>query len=779
MSNNFTGRPQTILNGTDDNSGRINVDVLRNITGFNPLIFLITERGPEGTHDLESVGGITAYGADSLRANSPYATHQTELAKSVIAFAPVHVHRVRLPGARRSIFRVSAELATITVPLYLTDSMGNIKYELDEDGVAVPIIDGYTVGSRIILHYGTDMYPEHMRDFGKAEMISAFRAGSIEGNVDPSLPQRYLSYVESFAPPIINPSSVDINDPSTFAGLTTDEIMRLTNPAEAPIETADIKFHSTTLFPLFESELGYFGGIGNRFGFVIDDLISIMNGNVSTMWDVNNFIYQLRLVEKTLSGTTNIINTTTGDRTINVALSETAYSERFKTDYTWVGATATNYADIGLSHHYSGSVDLLTTMLIEGYVLSDGTQVEGELAHGDDGMLSRGAINILGGLNANNKAYKTLRLQDSLAFGGSGIGGKYPIMGSGGDDGLIFDREGRPDRLMNLKLYDEEVRRQLENFGDLEDQLLDIPRFPISALVDTGYSSETKDAMVVAFNKRPDIFSILTTFRVADYTEPEPPPKPTPRRSIFNVVRPPAAYIDENKDKVVEPKFLSYLIEKTEDPTVVNVTIVIDPAATEEDLLASPGVMKDIPLGFALSNRDYMAILNIETNAISIGRMVTIVDGLESPPQHEFNSANVQQDFRFKVGTQHAYITPVYISPTDPDFSGNYVAGRSQFKFDLDFDGADPSLPNEGELYLRTISHVNVTVTGMYAFPQDEEVIILTQANESLAAKRFDIRISGKDYKNISAQDIVTAVNREGLGTEAKLLKLGFDKELG
>lgn len=778
MSNNFTGRPQTILNGTDDNSGRINVDVLRNITGFNPLIFLITERGPEGTHDLESVGGITAYGSDSLRANSPFATHQTELAKSVIAFAPVHIHRVRLPGARRSIFRVSAELATITIPLYLTDSMGNIKYELDEDGVAVPVIDGYTVGSRIILHFGTSMYPESMRDFGKAEIISGFRAGSIEGNVDPSLPQRYLSYVESFKPPVEVRVGVDPNDPSTFAGLTTNEIMQMINPAEAPLETTDIKFHSTTLFPLFESELGYFGEIGNRFGFVIDDLISIMNGNVSTMWDINNFVYQLRLIEMTKSGTTQIINTKTGDRTINVALSETAYSERFKTDYTWVGATATNYADIGLSHHYSGAVDSLTSMLIDGYTLLDGTVVEGELAHGDDGMLSRGAINILGGLNANNKPYKTLRLQDSLAFGGSGIGGKYPILGSGGDDGLIYDREGRPDRLRNLKLYDEEVRRQLENFGDLDDQLLDIPRFPISALVDTGYSTETKEAMVMAFNKRPDIFSILTTFRVADYTEPEPPPKPTPRRSVFNVVRPPAAYIEDNKEAVVEPKFLSYLIEKTEDPTIVNVTIVIDPAATEKDLHNEAGELKDIPLGFALSNRDYLAILSLESNAISIGRMVTIVNGQEGSPDHDFNSANVQQDFRYKVGTQHAYITPVYLEPSVPDYSGNYVAGRSQFKFDLDFDGQDPSLPNEGELYLRTISHVNVTVTGMLAFPQDEEVILLTQANESLDAKRFDIRISGKDYKNISAQDIVTAVNREGLGTEAKLIKLGFEKEL-
>lgn len=773
MPNNFNGNPRPILYGTEDNSGRINTDVLQNITGFNPLIFLITERGPEGTHDLASVGGISVYGNDSLRANSPFATHQTELAKSVIAYAPVHIHRVRLPGARRAIFRLSAELATITLPIYLKDPLGNVQYALDDFGIAKPIVDGYTVGSRVILHFGTGIYPETQRDFGKAEIISNFRDGSIEGNVDDTVPERYLSFVKSFYAPQTAPA---VTNPTDFAGLTTEEIMNALEAPPAPLETADIKFHKTTLFPIFEAEMSYFGNIGNKFGFIIDDLISITNGNVSTMWDINNFLYQLRLIEVGNGGTTKIVNTTTGDRTINVSIAETAYSERFNTDYTWVAATASNYADIGLSHHYNGSVEALTKMLIEGYTLSDGTEVEGELAFADDGMLSRGAINILGGMDANNKPYSSLRLQDSIAFGGSNIGGNYPIMGSGGDDGLSYDDEGRPNRLKNLKLFDEEVRRQLENFGDLEDQLLDIPRFPITSLVDTGFSSETKDAMIMAFNKRPDIYSILTTFRVADYTEPEPPPKPTPRKSIFNVVRPPQAYVNDYIDSTVDPKFLSYLIEKTDDPTVVNVTIVIDHAATATDLFRQDDesetlVRKNIPLGFTLSNRDYLAILDIESNALELGTMYkkhSVTDN--EPVEYIFNSSHVQNDFRYAVGTQHAFVEPVYLDDNvTPNFSGMYVAGKTVFDFNLDFDGNDPV---DGELYLNTISRVNVTVSGTFKFIQDEEMIVLTTSGESIDNKRFDINISGKDYKNITAQDIVTAVNREGLGTEAKLMKV-------
>lgn len=772
MPTNFNGRPRTILNGTEDNSGRINVDVLQNITGFNPLIFLITERGPEGTHDLASVGGISVYGSDSLRANSPFATHQTELAKSVIAFAPAHIHRVRLPGARRAIFRLSVELATITLPLYLKDPLGNVQYALDETGIARPIIDGYTVGSRAILHYGTDMYPEDQRDFGKAEIISAFREGSIEGNVDDTVPERFLSFVKTFYQPTAAPVNPETTD---FSGLTTDEVMNLLNPTESGLETADIKFHKTTLFPLFEAEMSYFGNVGNKFGFVFDDLISLTNGNVSTMWDINNFLYQLRLIEVGNSGTTKIVNTTTDDRIINVTMAETAYSERFNTDYTWAAATTANYADIGLSHHYSGSVESLTKMLIEGYTLDDGTEVEGELAFGDDGMLSRGAINILGGVDANNKQYSSLRLQDSIAFGGSNIGGNYPVMGSGGDDGLIYDIEGRPNRLANLKLFDEEVRRQLENFGDLDDQLLDIPRFPITTLVDTGFSGETKDAMVVAFNKRPDIYSILSTFRVADYTEPEPPPKPTPRRSLFNVVRPPQSYITENKDSVIDPKFLSYLIEKSDDATSITVTIIIDKTATHEDLYRDIGTeeerRRDIPLGFTLTNRDYLAILDLDTDSLKIGTMRKKVDAADIEyHERDFWSADVQADFRYPVGTQHAFIEPVLLDDmTEPTFSGAYVAGKTRFEFDLDFDGGDPE---NGALYLRTPSTVSVLVTGNHGFVQDEEFIILTNAGEALDTKRFDINISGKDYKNINATDIVTAINREGLGVEAKLIRV-------
>lgn len=772
MSNNFTGRPQSILNGTDDNTGRINVDVLQNIAGFNPLIFLITERGPEGTHDLDSVGGISVYGSDSLRANSPFATHQTELAKSVMAFAPVHIHRVRLPGSRRSIFRVSAELATVTLPIYLRDPLGNVKYELDEIGSARPIIDGYTVGSRVILHYGTDVYPINQRDFGKAEIISNFRAGSIEGNVDDTMQERFLSFVKTFSASVPMPSTT----PTDFTGMTTDEVMNILNPQATP-ETADMKFHSTTLFPLFETEMGYFGKVGDKFGFVIDDLIALTNGNVPNMWDVNNFLYQLRLIEVGSVGSNRIIPTKDGDRTTTIALSEIAYSERFNTDYTWVGATTSNYADVGLSHHYSGSVDALTKMLIEGYTLTDGTEVEGELAFSDDGMLSRGAINVLGGVNANNKPYSSLRIQDSIAFGGAAIGGNYPVMGSGGNDGLIYDDEGRPNRLMNLKLYDEEVRRQLDNFGDLEDQLLDIPRFPISALVDTGFGGETKDAMVAAFNKRPDIFSILTTFRVADYTEPEPPAKPTPRKSMFNIVRPPQNYITEQGATVVEPKFLAYLIEKTDDPTIVNVTITIDQNATAEDLFYfdlenESELRKKVPLGFALSNRDYMAILDIEAQALTLGNMKRYANDEMEYDEITFTSDAVQQQFRYPIGSQHAYVNNVHLDhDVNPSFNGKYIAGTTTYRIDLDFDGPDPEL---GELYLNTISRVNVTVQGMAKFKQDEEYIVLSMSPESLESKRFDINISGKDYKNISASDIVTAVNREGLGTEAKLIKIGW-----
>lgn len=762
----LSGTPRANLNGVDDQSGSIVTPTVATIAGFNPILFLLTERGPEGTNDLDAVGGVTTYGNESFRTNSAFFNHQTALATQVIPNAPAHIHRVRLPGSKRAVLRVSAELATCTVPVYLRDSLGNVVYDNNELGVAVPQVDGYTVGSRVIFHYGTDMYPESMRGLGEAQIIHNFRPGNTVSQVQLNLPEQYLSYIKSFAPVEPETEPTLFSNPSDMAGMTTDEIMNLIDPTPFAEEGGnDVTFYSTTLFPLFEAEMAYFGKVGNNFGLVIEDLVGITNGNNPGMWDIKQFQYQLRLIEKQTSGSKLIVNTNNGDRTTIFALGQSAFSERTSMDFNFNNVIKRNYSDLGSTHLYDSAIRELQGMLVNGYTLTDGTAVDGELQWGNDGMLSNGSINLLGGINAANKPYSTYRTQDSYAFGGNILGGADPVYGSDGNDGIVYETDGRPNRLVTLKLYDEEVRRQLENLGDLDDPLLDIPRFPFSALVDSGFSQETKDAFVIAFNRRPDIYALLSTFRVADYTEPEQPPKPEPRPSLYSAVRPSQQWFTDNPE-YVKSQYLTYTVVKSDEGKITDVRIAISPDAPIDELMDTlpvgdaPGTWKPIPLGIGIIFRDWTVINANQANDLVVGleNQTWTLGSSPGPISKTVTIGSIKSEHLSTVGTSRVRVDRLNRVEPDPqraDYLGATLVTDMQYEIRLDFDGIDLS---ENELYIDTESVINVKIYQNLRYDHDEAFIMINTNDGG-----YELKVGGVTYAGLSAQAVVNRLNTSGL----------------
>lgn len=723
MSINITGTPRAILNGVVDRSGSIVDPTLSAISGFNPILYLLTQRGPEGTHDLDAVGSVNTYGTESFRAGSPYYNHQTVLANEIIPFAPAHIHRIRLPGAARSVIRVSAELATCTVPTYLHDALGNVITERNIDGVHVPVIDGYTVGSRIILHFGTNIYPPEHRGIGKGIIIENFRPGNTLAKVDlPNLPTSYLSYTVDFTDVTL---SNDPINPDPLSGFTTQDIMGSIDTPAPVIDLETIRFHGTTLIPLFETEVAYFGGVGDQMALVVDDLITT-GSNTSTMWDIKNFVYQLRLIEKMSGGSTVIKNTDDGDRVTAFTLGSVAYSERTHVDYNFKSVISRKYnSNLGNSFTYDSNIINLQRMLVEGYELTDGTVVDGELSYGNDGLLSLGVINLLGGLNANGKPYKTLRLQDSYSFGGNTLGGTNPIYGNDGSDGLVYDTAGRPDHLANLRLFDEEVRRQLDNFGDLDDPLLDIARYPITSLVDTGFSQETKDAMITAYNKRPDLYAILATFRVADYSEPEALPPPDARISVMTVLRPNAtAYVDN--PSAIKAQYLTYGIVKSANNLHTDVNITIDPNIPVNELFDATSNFRNVLIGLGIANPEYLYIdLNTTPTPATyvLGECVTLDELSDTEVTRKYNLAEVRNDFSYILGNQHVDVKPYGLNKTGGIQSdGTQLVAQYKLTQVLNYDGLEsPEQTN----YKETTSTVNIQITYKRTFVSDEHVVVM------------------------------------------------------
>lgn len=730
------GTPRPILNGVKDDSGRTLPAALSGIAGFNPLIFLLTERGPEGTSELNSVGGITTYGSETLRANSPFYNHQSALAETVIPHAPVHIHRVRLPNSRRSIIRLSLEVVPTELPIYVRDNQNNIVYTSDENGFTIPQVDSYEMGTRLIIHYGLSHYPIEQQGLGKAEIIHNFRSGDVTGLVDSTHRRKYLGYKVTVVPPVFGED-----------GPTTEEILNPPQPAEL------VKHFNSTLYPIMEVELSDFGGFGNSVGLIIDDLTPIIKNNPA-MWDLKQFIYQLRMVEVSNTGSKNIINTEGGDRSTSFCLSENGFSSEVNSDYNWNRVVSRGYSSLKRSYLYSSNISSLSNMLSVGYEVDDEV-IKGEVEYGTDGLLETYGVNILGGVNAHNQQYNVIRTQDSFAFGGKRIGGASPIMGENGSDGFIYNEDGTVNKLETLRLYDEEVRRQLENFGDLEDPHLDIARYPISSLVDTGFSTETKEAMISAYNKRPDVFAILTTFRVAEYKEPELPPLPTPRKSTVEAVRPPQAVFESLpavNGFTIWPESLTYTFVKDAATLTTNVTISVK----EEAIKGEGIIVHAIPVGFSVAYRENNFI-NQQGYELNLGRVSVTSQDVEVTDE-DYPVSKYRTEFQYGLGTA---MTAWMWNPNDitgttyaelllnssPTGIAHYHK-PSKFVWDMDYD-------DNGSLYLPTTNTFNVDVVVPLTFDTDESIFKVTDTGGL-----YSLKVGGQTYPGLNfAQVIQTLKN--------------------
>lgn len=111
-----------------------------------------------------------------------------------------------------------------------------------------------------------------------------------------------------------------------------------------------------------------------------------------------------------------------------------------------------------------------------------------------DGPGQEHQMNFLGGVDFDANPYYTFRLQ-GVADGGVNM-----------NDAAIYYASGGSDGEMSEEIFDELVREQFENYGDLPGiQMLDDAAYPVSAYYDANYSIETKKAMISLLGKRKDI----------------------------------------------------------------------------------------------------------------------------------------------------------------------------------------------------------------------------------------------------------------------------------
>ena len=509
----YKATPKAIVQGIRDVSRRTIPREPEQLPQHLPLCYLLTERGPETPEVVVGESFNQLYGSASLDYRGPYLTHQSVLVDQINQNGnQFMVQRVKPANAKTGMIRLSVEVIPAEIPLYERNADGSVK--LNALGVPIQEMNGanpaYAVGHRLVWRTTTAPWTTPaLKVFAEGEIINDYRLGSVLAS------GQQLSTL--------------LNTPVGA------------NPA-TPV--------TSKVYPIMDIEVAHFGSYGNRQGLRLsapnsDDLSP---GDVATMNALGSYLYRFSCVERPVNlATANLIRTITGDAALDLGFKKEIYhpqsdlalnvADRFIDAYQSLNdpTIAPLYGPFGRVHVYNTELNAVLALLASTVVAVNSTtstvaesgydvtaQAFGRTT--DIAFTGNSAnnhlLNIFTGVDQNGVPYWTIDTRNSVKFGGVAFGENTVIYATGGDDGLAVDANGRPDSLATLQIYDETVSNLASNFGNIGANMLDVAKYPCSTIWDSGYSIETKKKLLTLVSRRKDIFAVLSTQAVAEYTTP-------------------------------------------------------------------------------------------------------------------------------------------------------------------------------------------------------------------------------------------------------------------
>lgn len=507
MSFATTSTPGGKSYGTQDNSRRsIPADPIT-ASMTTGLVGILAERG-RGDVTLTTTSANILYGNKTFDKDSAFYHHSTELLSELAGLGiPLFVKRFIPEGATKAMLRVSIELIATDLPNYERSSDGTIKQTVDPmTGIATSVTNGTVRGTRAIIHVGVGQFAPENRQFARANTMDDFREGSIAVN-------------------------------GKFLG----EITRADGSKEHP---------KSRLYPIMDLEVDSEGEFGNNIGLVLEvpTLKQVNPANISNVIKNKAFPVRVSVVEREDRYTTpQVVPSLKSELQLDVFMKSRAVDyisgknisfarkliENFNRKMT---ATETPiWGPFGDIHVYEKNLNEIQQLLCEGYAHtdSDGNDIAipGEGSYDDDAFdygrtvdqalsqsINFGLFNIFTGRDVNDVPYFSFDVRDSLMFGGVAVNSESVVYAQGGEDGLWSFADGSPATLVNLKMLDDAMRNFLNTFGRGKDQLKDILRYPITQVIDSGWSLDTKLAHSNILSARPDIHLEIGTQAVAEKT---------------------------------------------------------------------------------------------------------------------------------------------------------------------------------------------------------------------------------------------------------------------
>lgn len=465
--------PRFINHGIDDKSARQLPISPEQQPQHLPVVFLLSELSEKvsiasGNYLKKLYGDLTL---DNL---SRFYNHQSALANQVLSTGnQVMVVPIKLPNSKRASLRLGVEL----VPATVEDNQGNQR-------------------NVIRLVYRADEIPEG--EYHQGEVIPNFRDGTTLATVG----SKRLGI-------LIDDQGEEYQSPSTY-------------------------------LPLLDFQPYGRGEHGNRLGIAFE--APTVNNMVPTDESLANrldaFIFRMSLYQRAENSiTANVTRNRWSEVSTDFVFKPNAvdnrtgqamfFAERLNADYSDEGneelpPTHPPFENPGI---YQDNIETLLTLLGDTQVVEAAHTVNGTLKEftingifndPEETRKKMYSINFLTGRNFEGELYPNVDISDSYLFGGITFGRDSIVYARGGDDGFPLTQSGNIDEMETLRLYDEAVRAWCNAYNEY-NPLFDPALYPFNMIYDSGFSMDTKMAMLKPMGETKRVITILSTQSVADY----------------------------------------------------------------------------------------------------------------------------------------------------------------------------------------------------------------------------------------------------------------------
>lgn len=473
--------PRAILLGVKDESIRA-VDIgPEELPQHLPIMHILTEKA----EDIAIVNGAAInqlYGPQTLNKNGPFFNHQSVMMQTILARGnQVMVNPIKLPGAKKATLRLSIETIATSIP---TPSGGN------------------RIVTRCIWHADRISAAITGNGVGQGEVLASYRTGTESSIIEGTM------------------------------------LSRLVKEDDQVVYSA-----TSSLIPIMDLEVDARGDFGNRYGITLGapTVAARFPTDRGLAESLSSFVYRLQFVERPSSGITpQVINNIYSENATDFVLKPHQTHPLSGNSVSLSDLIVENYQDssdptmiprtapFGHVYIYQDNIEAVSELIAGGYTVDAvdeagatfAFQVPGVYGTTEQVKKNLYRINIFTGEDIDGRPYPNVDFDNSVKFGGILLGDNSVIYAEGGSDGIPY-KNGAVDRMEVLRLYDEQVRNWCTYKFTENDAIFDEAKYPFNALHDSGFSMETKLALLQPMGRHKRIWVSLATHAVADYLDPK------------------------------------------------------------------------------------------------------------------------------------------------------------------------------------------------------------------------------------------------------------------